>query len=79
MKNLENYALQWQDDDRPTLGEGLSRTNDPSAVLWSVDVGYANGPGMRTTVRARNKSEARKFTQNRYPTATTITIHGKAR
>lgn len=74
-----NFILVWDDGERPNLGDGVSRTKDPSAVLWSVDVGYSKGPGMRTTVLARNKGEARKFTQNRYPTATTITVNGKAR
>lgn len=76
----ENYVLVWQDDpSRPVLGEGVSRTTSPAAVLWSVDVGYAHGPGMKTTVRAKNKTEARMFTQNRYPTATTITVIGRSK
>lgn len=72
------FAFHWNDEEgKPNLGEGISRTSDAAAVLWSVDVGYAKGPGMKTTVRAKNKSEARKFTQNRYPTATTITVNGR--
>jgi hypothetical protein len=71
--------LTWDDDPaRPNLGEGISRTSSPAAALWSVDVGFDKGPGMRTTVRAKSKGEAKKFTRNRYPTATIITVNGKA-
>jgi hypothetical protein len=35
-------------------------------------------PPMKTTVLANNKTEARKFSENRYPKATTITVIGKA-
>lgn len=73
-----NFTFIWNDEEvKPNLGEGISRTNDAAAGMWSVDVGYAKGPGMKTTVRAKNKTEARKFTQNRYPTATTITVNGR--
>lgn len=73
------FVLNWDEDViKPNLGDGVSRTKDPSAVLWSVDVAYPKGPGMHTTVLAKTKAEARKFTRNRYPTATEITVHGKA-
>lgn len=76
-KGKENYVLTWREDGMPTLGEGLSRTTHPAAKLWDVDVQLSNGNPMRTTVRAVSKSEAKKFSANRYPTATLITVHGR--
>lgn len=76
-RNKENYVLTWQEDEVPTLGEGLSRTTNPAAKLWDVDVEMSNSKPMRTTVRAISKSEAKKFTANRYPLATSITVHGR--
>lgn len=71
-------VLAWDDDVRPNLGEGISRTTSASAVLWRVDVRIGGLPPMKTTVLANNKTQARKFTENRYPKATTITVIGKA-
>lgn len=72
-----NYMLHWAEDHRPVVGEGLSRTSDPRAPLWVVDVEFDKTPRMRTTIKASNKREARKFALNRHPDAKTITIHGK--
>ena len=74
----ENYVLLWREDDQPIVGEGLSRTSSKAARLWRVDVGFAQGPAMRTTIRAMSKSEAIKFTKNRHPTASTINVLGRA-
>lgn len=73
----ESYVLTWQEDVVPRLGDGISRTTHPAAKLWNVDVELGNNNPMRTTVRALNKTEAKKFTANRYPQATSITVHGK--
>lgn len=72
-----SYLLLWQDDDQPVIGEGLSRTNNPAARLWQVDVQFTSGPPMKTTVKAMTKREAIKFTQNRHPTAKHINVLGK--
>ena len=76
MAKAESYVLTWQENEVPTLGEGLSRTTHSAAKLWSVDVELSNSKPMRTTVRAISKSEAKKFTVNRYPAATSITVRG---
>lgn len=73
----ESYLLFWQEDHQPIVGEGLSRTESKAARLWSVDVGFSHQPPMKTTVRASSKREAVKFTKNRHPLATTITVLGK--
>lgn len=75
----EIVPFQWQEDNKPTLGEGLSRTSNPAARLWLVTVELGNSSPLRTTVRALNKTEAKKFSANRYPTATSITVHGRLR
>lgn len=77
-KREQSYVLGWQEDDPPVLGEGLSRTSNPRAVLWRVDVETGNARPMITTVRASTKAEALKFSKNRYPTATSIKVLGKA-
>jgi hypothetical protein len=74
----ENYLLLWQEDTQPVVGEGLSRTESKAARLWSVDVGFNHQSPMKTTIRATSKAEAIKFTKNRHPLATTITVLGKA-
>lgn len=75
---MNNYMLTWQDETQPVFGEGLSRTSNPAAKLWQVSVRFAAGPPMKTTVLALNKSEALKFSKNRHPNATKITVLGKA-
>lgn len=75
---MNNYMLTWQDKDQSVIGEGLSRTSNPAAKLWQVSVRFPAGPPMKTTVLALNKREALKFSKNRHPTATSITVLGKA-
>jgi len=74
----QSYVLPWDDGDQPVVGDGLSRTSDPRAVLWSVEVSWDHGKPMRSTVRAVSKTQAAAFTKNRHPKATTITVQGKA-
>lgn len=77
-KREHSFVLSWDDEVKPALGEGLSRTSKSNAVLWRVDVVNPGNRPMFTTVRATSKSEALKFSKNRYPTATSITVIGKA-
>jgi hypothetical protein len=77
-KTEPSYVLGWEDESRPNLGEGISRTSKATAPLWRVDVVNKGARAMKTTIRAANKAEALKFSQNRYPSATTITVIGKA-
>jgi len=72
-----NYVLTWAEDVRPVVGEGLSRSANPNAPLWEITVEFERTPRMRTTIRAANKAEAKKFATNRHPDAKRITIHGK--
>lgn len=73
------FALQWADEDgMPNLGEGISRTQDRKARLWSVSVSYSHNRVMHTTVLAISAKEAKKFSLNRHPQATEITVNGKA-
>ena len=75
--SMENSAFQWAEEYVPSLGVGLSRTDNRSAPLWSVDEVLGASPKMKTTIKARTKTEALKFTQNRYPHAKSININGK--
>lgn len=70
-------AFHWSDDERPVVGVGISRSANPAAPLWDVDVLYGKGPPMTTTIRAMSRAEARKFTKNRHPNAIKIIVHGK--
>jgi hypothetical protein len=72
-----NYVLTWAEDVRPVVGEGLSRSSNPKAPLWEITVEFERTPRMKTTIRAANKAEAKKFATNRHPDAKRITIHGK--
>lgn len=74
---MNNYMLTWRDEESPVSGEGLSRTNNPAAKLWQVDVQFHAGPPMKTTVRALTKAEALKFSRNRHPNASDIKVLGK--
>jgi hypothetical protein len=78
MPKPQNYVLTWEEDHRPTLGEGLSRSASKLAPFYKVDITF---PGMRTMkewIRASNKREALKFCTNKYPTATDIIVIGRS-
>jgi hypothetical protein len=79
MAKRENYVLTWQEDDRPVIGEGLSRTANMTDPLWLVDVEFGAGPRMKSTVRAANKRDALKYAKNRHPKASSINVIGRAR
>ena len=73
-----SFALQWSDPIQPNLGEGISRTTKENSSLWRIEVSFGNGRPMRELIRAVNHNQARYFAKNRYPTATNITLIGKA-
>lgn len=79
MLKPQNYVLTWNEERQPVIGDGLSRTSNPRAVLWSVTVGFTNNRSMFSTVRAMSKAQAATFTRHRHPTATTITVLGKTK
>lgn len=62
----------------PNLGEGISRTTKKNSSLWRIEVNFGNGRPMRELIRAVNHNQARFFAKNRYPSATNITLIGKA-
>lgn len=78
MPNPQNYMLTWEEDDRPTLGEGLSRTSSKIAPFYQVDVVFPGSRTMKEWIRAANKREALKLCTNKYPTATDITVIGRS-
>jgi hypothetical protein len=71
-------VLTWEEEHKPNLGEGISRTSK-LAPFYQVDITF---PGMRTMkewIRAASKSEALKFCTNKYPTATNIHVVGRSK
>lgn len=75
MPNLNNYALTW-DEEKPNLGEGVSRTSK-SAPLYEVHVVFPGNKPMKEWLRAANKREAAKFATNRHPRALSVTVIGR--
>jgi len=72
-------AIEWaKEETLPVLGEGISRTSERGARLWSVDVMFPGNRVMRTTILAKNNSQALKFSKNRYPNATHFKFNGRA-
>ena len=67
----------WSDDDKPNLGEGISRNSKDNTSLWKIEVSFGRGRPMKELIRAVNHNQARYFAKNRYPSATNITLIGK--
>lgn len=70
--------LQWEEEHKPTLGEGLSRTSK-MAPFYEVVVNFPGRSTMKEWIRAANKREALKFCTNKYPTAIGINVIGKSK
>ena len=62
----------WNDDDRPVLGEGISRTSNSKAKLHEIRVLFTGAPSIKEFLRAENKKQALKFAKNRHPQAIQI-------
>ena len=62
--------------DEPThVGEGITRTSDPKAVLWPVTVTFTTGSRpMKTTIRAVSSGQAEQFARARHPYARTVAV-----
>jgi hypothetical protein len=71
---IENYLMLWREEHGANIGEGVSRTSDPKAHLYEMVVEFNGMKPMREWIRAMSRAEAAKFADNRYPTATKITI-----
>lgn len=78
MKTQGNYMLTWLEDHTPNIGEGVSRTNNPSARLFQVVVSFGGAPPLTDHIRAMNKKQAEMFAKNRYPQATQVNVIGKS-
>jgi len=72
------FALTWQDDETPSLGEGISRTSDKTAPMWAVTVQIPGQMPLKEVIRAHTRKEAKLFASNRYPKANSIIVTGKA-
>jgi hypothetical protein len=57
------------DDLSARFGEGISRTSDPSALLYPVEIPLINAPTVRATIRATSPKQARLFAANNHPNA----------
>lgn len=76
-KGKQNYVLTWQEDEQPTLGEGLSRTSK-AVPLYEVAITFTGRSSMKEWIRAANKREALKFCTNKYPKALDIHVIGRS-
>lgn len=72
------FALTWQDDETPSLGEGISRTSDKNAPMWAVTIQIPGQMPIKEVIRAHTRKEAKLFATNRYPKASSIIVTGKA-
>jgi len=63
-------------DDTPCLsaGEGITRTSEPSAIHWPVEITFACRQPMRCTIRAVSRQQAHQFAERRHPDASSIEI-----
>jgi hypothetical protein len=57
------------DDMSARFGEGISRTSDPTARLYLVEIPLLNAPTVRATIRATSTRQARTFAANNHPNA----------
>jgi len=63
-------------DDSPCRhsGEGITRTSEPGARFWPVEVAFACRRPMRCTIRALSKQQAYQFATARHPDASSIRV-----
>jgi hypothetical protein len=57
------------EDMSARFGEGISRTSDPTARLYPVEIPLLNAPTVRATIRATSTRQARTFAANNHPNA----------
>lgn len=55
------------DDEPGSAGEGITRTTDPRAKLFALEVKLPGRLPMRCTVKALNESQAIQFAVARHP------------
>ena len=63
-------------DDNPcqSAGEGITRTTEPGAKFWPVEIRWPGRRPMRCTIRATCKQQAHQFAERRHPDASSIKI-----
>jgi hypothetical protein len=62
------------DDACQSAGEGITRTSEPGARFWPVQIHWPGCRPMRCTIRATRKRQAYQFAERRHPDASSITI-----
>jgi hypothetical protein len=73
-----SFVLTWNEGVICRHGEGVSRTSDPKAKLWSLIIQIPGQMVLRSTIRAHTRKEAKEFATNCHPTATSIIVVGQA-
>lgn len=65
-----SYALNWRDNGEPEVsGEGITRTSDPDAGFYWVEVVMRQSPPLYSYVRATSAEQAVAFSKARHPHA----------
>lgn len=70
----EPFAFAFDDDPCRHGGEGITRTSEPGARFWLVEVRWPGCRPMRCTIRATCKQQAYQFAERRHPNASSIEV-----
>lgn len=70
-------VLLFDDDPCRAKGEGITRTSNPRATLWPVEIHFQSCRPMRSTIKAVSKKQAKAFAEARHPNAVSIRLLGK--
>jgi hypothetical protein len=70
----EPLPFAFDDDPCKLSGEGITRTTEPGAKFWPVEIRWPGRRPMRCTIRATNKQQAHQFAERRHPDASSITM-----
>lgn len=61
------------------MGEGITRTSDPDAIMYDLILNFKEMMPLRITLLATSKKQAIKFAKNRCPTALSIILLNNTR
>ena len=70
----EPLPFAFDDDPCRHGGEGVTRTSEPGARFWPVEVRWPGCRPMRCTIRATCKQQAYQFAERRHPRASSIEV-----
>lgn len=70
----EPCPLHFDDDPCQSAGEGITRTSEPGARFWPMEVCWPGRRPMRCTIRATSRQQAQQFASARHPDASSIEI-----